>query len=128
MDVKVKLAEGSGRKRISKLTIASLFALGTSLLLMALTIAIVFIDFRYIAGATGRPYRESLTAGVLFLSSRALPALSILGGGLGIASLLYAGRGEKLARLSVAGNAAILLLVCTVLILSLLFEGYGSTP
>ena len=95
---------------------------------MALTIAIVFIDQMYIAGATGRPHRESLTADVLFLSSCALPALSILGGGLGIAGLLYNRRGEKLAWLGVAGNAVVLLLVCTLLTLSILFEGYGATP
>ena len=97
------------------------------MLLMALTITVVFVDLKYIAGATGRPYSESLTARVLLLSSIALPALSLLGGGLGLAGWLN-GRDEKLAWKSVAGNAAILLLVCSMWALAMLFEGYGATP
>ena len=124
----IKKAEAERRMPKSKLTVASLFALGACMLLMALTVAIVLIDIKYIAGATGRPYRESLTARVLLLSSIAIPALSILGGGLGIAGLLNASRDKKLAWLSVAGNAAILLLVCSLWALAVSFEGYGSTP
>ena len=113
---------------MSKLSIASLIILGAGVLLTALTVAIVFIDNTYIAGATGRPYSESLTAVVLLFSSYALPALSILGGGLGIAGLLYFDRGDRLAWLSVVGNAVILVLVCTILVLTVLLEGYGATP
>ena len=65
---------------------------------------------------------------MLSFSSYALPALSILGVGLGIAGLRYYDRGERLAWLSVAGNVVILLLVCTILVLSVLLEGYGATP
>ena len=69
----------------------------------------------YIARTTGRPYSESLTARVLMLSSIGLPALSLLGGGLGIGGLLKTGRREKFAWLSVVGNLLLLLLVCLVL-------------
>lgn len=106
---------------------ASSFALGASALLLALTTVVVCIDFKYIAGATGRPYSESLTARALLLSSITLPALSLLGGGLGLAGWLN-GQREKLAWLSVVGNSAVFLFVCTLLALSYLLEGYGSTP
>lgn len=89
---------------------------------------LVCIDQMFIAGMTGRPHRESLTVHMLFFSSCALPAISIIGGGLGIAGLLYNGRGKKLVWLSIAGNTGVLFLVCTLLALALLFEGYGSTP
>ena len=96
--------------------------------MVALTVVVVCIDQMFIAGVTGRPHRESLTADVLFLSSFALPAISIIGVGLGIAGLLYNGRGKTLACLSVAGNAAIIFLVCAFMALAALFAGYGSTP
>ena len=64
---------------MSKFTLASLFALGAGVLLMALTVVLVYIDQMFIAGMTGRPGRESLSADVFFFSSCALPAMSILG-------------------------------------------------
>ena len=127
-NAKVQLDEVFGPKRVSTLTIASFIALGKGLLLMALAIAIVLVDNMYIAGATGRPYRESLTARVLVLNSIALPTISILGGGMGIGGLLNTNRSKRLAWLSVLGNVAILLFVCGLWALSILFEGYGSTP
>ena len=117
-----------GRPVMSRLSLASSFALGAGVLLMVLTIAVVFVDNMYIAGATGRPYRESLTADMLLLSSRALPTLSVLGIGLGISGLLRNGRAQRLAWLSVVGNVVVLLLVCAFLALFVLFEGYGATP
>lgn len=95
---------------------------------MALTIVLVAIDQMFIAGMTGRPHRESLTVNVVFFSSWALPAITITGGGLGIAALLYKGRGKRIVWLSIAGNAVVLFLFCACLVLAILFEGYGSTP
>ena len=95
---------------------------------MVLTIAIVFVDQTYIAGMTGRPHSESLTVDMLFFSAFALPAISIIRGGLGIAGLLFNDRGKKLVWVSIAGNAVVLVLVCAFLALARLFEGYGTTP
>ena len=115
-------------RRLPKLSIVSLLTLAIGVLVMASTLVVVFADNMFIAGTTGRPYRESLTVHVLSFSSYALPAISILGGTLGTAGLLSGGRGKTLAWLCVVGNAVIFLVVCSIVALAFLFEGYGSTP
>lgn len=123
--VKASQVGHSSQKSISKLSLASLVALGAGMLLIALTIVVVYVDTMFIARTTGR---ASLSVAVLFFSSFALPAIGVLGIGLGIAGLLRGGRRKALAWLSVAGNVVYFLLVCAVVALALLLEGYGSTP
>ena len=113
---------------MSKQTVASLIALGVASLLLGLTVLIVYVDQRYIAGATGRRGSESLTAKVTLLSSYALPAISFLGVLSGIASVYVRGNRDQLAWLGLIGNVLILVLVGGVILLSMLFAGYGATP